>query len=401
MNLALLFLAGLVLSVTIYAAMIVALRVQRRAGARGPLPGFTPPVSIIKPLCGPDDELEENLESFYRLDYPCYEVVFSFARRNDPALTVAARVAGRHPEVPTAFVVDGREPGKNAKVNRLAAGVARARFDHFLFSDGNVRVQPGFLRSAVAPMASPRVGVVSHLFRAVGARSLGSRLESLYLNGVLLPATAAVVQIAGTPCVVGKSILLSRLAWAAIGGLEPLRDFLAEDFLLGRLVRRAGYEVVLSSDEIETTEVGRTPAAAWERHRRWGMLRRRLGGPAYFLEIFASPAFWFAGTAIFAGRSAPLVLLAAVLWAARLALEVVSGIAAGRPLRLSDGVLLPLRDIAVAANFWAGLLGRTTRWRGRRLRVGRLTRLLPVGSASGPAARAGLTPDLPNSWGQR
>jgi ceramide glucosyltransferase len=400
-SLALLFLAGLVLSVALYAAMTVALRVHRHAGARGPLPGFTPPVSIIKPLCGLDDELEKNLDSFYRLDYPCYEVVFSLARRGDPALSVAARVAGRHPEVPTSVVVDGREPGKNAKVNRLAAGVARARFDHFLFSDGNVRVEPGFLRSAVAPMANPRVGLVSSLFRAVGARSLGSRLESLYLNGVLLPATAAVVQMAGTPCVVGKSILLSRLAWASIGGLEPLRDFLAEDFLLGRLVHRAGYEVVLSSDEIETTEIRRTPAAAWERHRRWGMLRRRLGGPAYLLEIFASPAFWFAGTAIFAGRSPSLVLLAAVLWAARLSLEVLSGFAAGRPLAFSDGALLPLRDIVVAANFWAGLFGRTTRWRGRRLRVGRLTRLLPVGSASGPATRAGLTPGLPSSWGQR
>ena len=140
MTAALLFLALLFLFVAGYAAAAAAVEILRREH-RGMKPSaFAPPVSIVKPLSGLDDELEENLESFYRLDYPQYEVIFSFARRTDPAFAVARRVADRHPEVPTVFALDAREPGGNAKINRLAGGApARALCLH---SDGG-RERPG------------------------------------------------------------------------------------------------------------------------------------------------------------------------------------------------------------------------------------------------------------------
>src|SRR5262249_7965262 len=143
--------------------------------------------------------------------------------------------ADRFPDVPAVFVVDGREPGRNAKVNRLSAALRRARGTLFLFCDGDVRVRPDFLRRVVPEMADPSVGLVSCLFRSIRAASFASRLESMYLDGVLRPATAAVAGVLGTPCVVGKSILISRAALIAIGGMLPLRDHLAEDFLLGKL----------------------------------------------------------------------------------------------------------------------------------------------------------------------
>ena len=230
------------------------MRIRRRSRRATPS-GFEPPVSILKPLSGSDEGLEENLESFFRLDYPSYELVFSFASRDDPAFAVARRVADRHPSIDTTFVFDAREPGGNAKVNRLVAAVRHARHRLLLFSDGNVRVRPDFLRRAVAPFADRRPGLVSHLFRAVGARSFASRVETLYLNGCLLPGTAAIASVLRIPCVVGKSILVSRRALEAIGGIGSLRDHLAEDYLLGRAVQAAGFRVVLSADVIDTTEI--------------------------------------------------------------------------------------------------------------------------------------------------
>jgi ceramide glucosyltransferase len=374
-----LFLTLLALSVAGYAAATFALvRVARRSRRSG-WSCFTPGVSVVKPLSGLDDDLEQNLESFYRLDYPEYEIVFSFARRTDPAFEVARRVADRHPSVPSTFVADAREPGANAKVNRLAAGIARTRFRYVLMADGNVRVGPQFLSRAIALFGNGSVGLVSHLFSARGARTFASRLESLYLNGVLSPGTAALVELLRMPCVVGKSILVSRDALNAIGGVEALRDFLAEDFLMGRLVSRAGYQVRLCADEVDTAEVSRSLRASWSRQRRWAILRKRLGGAGYWGELLSGALPWFLGAVVTGGgRIAPVAL---TLYAIRIALEAV-GLIRSRCFRPTDLLLIPLRDLAAAALFWAGLLGERTHWRGRQLRVGPATVLLPEGDKS-------------------
>ncbi|MEO8431761.1 MAG: glycosyltransferase [Acidobacteriota bacterium] len=387
--------AGLFASAASFAAAALALARHRRAARPEARPGFEPPVSIVKALSGLDDDLARNLESFYRLDYPDYEILFSFARETDPAFAIARRVADAHPGVPTSFVVDPREPGLNAKVNRLAAGVRRARHRLLLLADGNVRVRPDFLSRAVAPFGESRVGLVSNLFSAEGAATAASRIESLHLNGFLAAGTALLARTLRRPCVVGKSILMSREALESIGGFARLRDYLAEDFLLGELVRAAGYEVRLSADEVVTAEISRSLSAVWSRHRRWAILRRRLGGPSYAAESFASPALWFCGVVGFSGGSPAAAAAGALIWGARLAVEGALAADAGRRLRAGDYGLAVLRDLGVAALFWAGLFGRRTRWRGRSLDVGpgtllrpadRVLALTPVGE---PARAAG------------
>jgi ceramide glucosyltransferase len=372
--------AGLAVGAGTYVASAATLlrlrRSQRRRRGSPAAAAYTPPVSILKPLRGLDEGLEQNLESFFRLDYPtsAFEIVFSFASASDPAYAPARRVADRHPEVESTFVFDEREPGGNAKVNRLSAAMRYAKHRYVLFSDGNVRVQPGFLRRAVSWFQDPRVGLVSNLFRASGAASLGSRIEALYLNGCLMPGTAFIADVLGQPCVVGKSILVSRRALESIGGIGSLRDYLAEDFVLGREIRRAGYRVVLSSDVLDTVEVRKSLRTVWERHRRWSIMRRRLGGQLYVGEALVSALPWL--VLALSTRSAPIRIAAAALLGARWGAEVAVIHEWGQKIDWRDVVLLPARDLFAAGVFWAGLLGRTLAWRGRPLVVGPDTRIL-------------------------
>ena len=369
--LAVLGFAGLAVSTAVYGLAARQLSWLRRTGRGHRVPGFAPPVSILKPLSGLDEGLAENLESFYRLAYARYELVFSFASPADPAYTIARRVADRHPAVATTFVFDPRDSGGNAKVDRLAAAAERARHRLLLFSDGNVRVHPDFLARAVSHFADPRVGLVSHLFRAAGAVGLASRVESLYLNGCLLPGTAAIAGILRMPCVVGKSILVSRTALEVVGGFPSLQNYLAEDYLIGREVRRAGYRVVLSADVIDTLEVRKTGGAVWSRHRRWAMMRRRLGGALYFAEAFAGALPW-----ALAASASGVWVPAAVLLGVRYFLEGRVARALGDPHSTLDLLLLPVRDLGAAAVFLAGIAGRSVRWRGRALSIGRDTRIV-------------------------
>ena len=378
------FLALLFFATAVYVAAAVVLGWCRRADCAVPTRDFTPAVSIVKPLSGGDDGLEANLESFYRLDYPAYEVVFSFARRDDPAYPIALRVADRHPTVRTVFVVDPKERSPNSKVNRLTAGVRRARHRYVLFSDGNVRVRADFLRHAIGPFRDPSVGLVSNLFRGMWPETLASRLECLYLNGALLPATAFLGRLLRQPCVVGKSILMSRTALDAIGGLAAVGDYLAEDYLLGLAVRKAGFRVVLSAHTIDTAETSKSALAAWSRHRRWGMMRGRLGGPAYAAELLANPLPWFVGALAYSADQPGLVLAAIALLGIRYGAEAASEWDGGHPHTGSSFLLLPLRDLILVGLFWAGLVGRKTSWRGRSIIVGRRS-LIVVPQAAGGA----------------
>lgn len=354
-------------------AQISAVGERRRPRVEAVLPA----VSILKPLKGADPGLEQNLDSFFRLEYPEHEIVFSIASASDPALAIARRVADAHPHVPATFVLGGGEPGQNPKVCRLMAALTRARHPLILISDGDVRVRPDFLEDSAAPFADPAVGLVSNLFVGRGGASLGARLENLHLNGFVMAGTAAVHRLLGRPCVVGKSMMLSREALAWIGGLAAVKDFLAEDYLLGEAVARAGFGVVLAPHLVSAHCERKPVRSFWDRHVRWARMRKKLAGPAYLFESLASPAPWALAALLFPGPE--LVRLAA---AGLLALKIAAESAVLRRLgagpRLSDIPLLVLKDLAAFAVFWAGLLGNSTAWRGKRVRLGRRTLLVAL-----------------------
>ena len=67
---------------------------RRRRG----LANYTPPVTILKPLKGMDEELEENLRSFFHLDYPVYQLIFGVAEADDPAIGVVENLQREFPD---------------------------------------------------------------------------------------------------------------------------------------------------------------------------------------------------------------------------------------------------------------------------------------------------------------
>jgi len=332
------------------------------------------PVSILKPLKGSDPGLEDNLESFYRLDYPEYEVVLSFASRDDEAFPIARRVADRHPEIPTSFVFDAREPGRNPKVSRLRAAHSYARHPILLISDGDVRVAPDYLRRSSAEFDDPSVGLVSNPFRCEGGDSAGSTIEALHMNGFVLGGTAVVSRFLRRPCVVGKSIFLRRSALDWIGGFETVGDHLAEDFLLGDLMSAAGFRVVLSPCFVTVVSSGRPIRAFWDRQVRWARMRKRLAGAGYLAEGFASPIPWAMAVALLGGWPGLAAALAATGW------KVISDTFLIRRLRVSGAgpalaFWIAAKDVLAFGVFWAGLVSDRTRWRGQRVRIGKRTLL--------------------------
>jgi ceramide glucosyltransferase len=375
-----LFCALVLLGLVLVSVMVLAAR-RQLAQACPAAPEVWPAVSVLKPLKGVDAGLEENLASFFRLDYPYYEVLLGAEDPADPALEVARRVAAAHPDVPSRVFAERRRVGFNPKVNNLANLARHMRHDVVWISDSNTRVEGATLKGLAAHLCRPGVGLVSSPFRGVGAKGLGGACESLQLNTFVLGGVAAAHRVVRRVCVVGKSMLLPRVVLDQLGGFTFLARFLAEDQVCGEEVAAQGREVVVGGGLIDNMLGRQTLRSFLARHLRWAKIRRRMAPAGYLGEALLNPVFLALCGALAWRTTASLGVLAAALLA-KSVLDAAADRFAGvrRPPASYLGLTL-LKDVLVGATWIVPFFAGTVRWRGTRLRVGRRTLLVPADGA--------------------
>ena len=205
-----------------------------------------PPVSVLKPLNGADDELYANLKSCFEQDHPRFELLFGVTNATDPACTIVERLQREYPEVRAQLVVhDGGSEALNPKVRNLLGILPHAAHDLVLISDSNVRVPKHYVSELAAIHEAAHAGIVTNLFAGTRERTLGAALENVQLNG-FCAAGSALPTLTGDAAVIGKSTLFSRATLDRLGGLTRLSCVLAEDFILGKMFENAGQRVIFA-----------------------------------------------------------------------------------------------------------------------------------------------------------
>lgn len=346
---------------------------------RAPLPSVRPWVSVLKPVAGADDELRENLESFARLDYPAFEILFGAASADDPAVPIVQGFLAAHPEITARLVWTTPPAGDimNPKVAQLIDLTRAARGSVIVVSDSNVRVPPGYLRSMIGTLLRPGVGLVSSRIRGSGERTLGAALENAQLGAAIAPAVVAAHALFGRPITVGKSMAMRRADLARVGGWESVADVLAEDDVMGRRFHDLGYGVELCLSAVDNRNVAGTTARTIERHARWARMRRALAPGFFLLEPLLSPLFVALATALLAPSALALGAVLAAL-ATQVVLAFFAHLASGaeRPLLLA--ALEPARTAVALASHALALGSRRVSWRGNDLVIGPGSRLTPA-----------------------
>lgn len=370
--LAILTFLGLVL-LTVQTFLTHRFRRRPLAGARL----WNPKVSILKPVCGLDDELEENLVSFTRLEGIRHEVIVSAEEWGDPAVGVVREVMRDHPGAPFRIVVDAgsRSGVVNRKVERLIAAARVANGDILFISDSNARVEPDDIARTVDAFADPRVGCVSNLFTGAGARTFGAVIESLHLLSFVAPG-AVLAAAVGVPCVVGKSMAISRRVLDAIGGFDRFRRVLAEDQAIGLAVKEAGFEVVLSPRVVRNVVVDRTVKRAVDRQIRWNKIRYSFSHRLYVAELLLNPLPFALLAALFAPSQFALMPVCIVL--ARLLQVTILNRTLRARMTFTQLACVPLLDALMLYAWVVPFFSNEVTWRGYRARIGRKTEMIEV-----------------------
>jgi ceramide glucosyltransferase len=322
------------------------------------------PISVLKPLAGVDDGLEENLRSFFEQDYPSFEMLFSVRTAADPAVPVVEGLRAAYPAVPSQLIVTGEPPYANHKVYSLALMMSAARHDLLVMADSDIRVAGDMLRTVAAEFQDPRLGLATCPYRAVPGRSFWNTLEAIGLNTEFLGGVLVARMLDGMKFALGPTIVARRATLEAIGGFEAVREFLAEDFVMGKLAAEKGHGVILSSFVIEH-RIGAQRLVANLKHRlRWNRSTRRSRPAGYVGQLLTMPlplavGLWIAQPGWWGLAALAIVIRAVAGWA-------TAGLVLRDRLTARLFWLVPLQDFLSLFMWVGGFFGNTIMWRGRK-----------------------------------
>ena len=206
---------------------------------------FTPPISILKPLCGIELNIYENLASFVVQDYPQYQVIFSVRERDDPIIQVVQQLINDFPSIDLSLVVSDWLIGNNFKVSNLANALESAKYNILVIADSDIRVKKNYLQQVIQPLKNEKVGVVTCLYQSFAEGWIGA-LDGIITACDFFPSVLTARKLEGIKFAFGSTIVIRTKVLEAIGGFLAIADYLADDFLLGNLSAQNGYQVVLS-----------------------------------------------------------------------------------------------------------------------------------------------------------
>ena len=366
----LLILIALVGLVQCVAGLVVVRRFVKRVP---PIGTELPPISVLRPLCGDEPELEAALTSCFLQDYPKFQVVFGVADADDPAIAVARTVRARFPDRASVLVIDPMLHGANRKVSNLINMLPKADHDLLVICDSDLHLAPNYLASLAAEMQKPGTGLVTALYTGlpcdggIFARLGATQISHQFLPGVLLSRAL------GRQDCLGNTTMLHRDTLARIGGLPALASHLAEDNVMGSRVRALGLRVAVAGTVATAMVPEASFRALWMHELRWSRTIRCVAPLSLAGSLLQYPLFWAFLALLLPGHTNAELALFVVIWVVRAAtaqaIDRALSDRVGRETPPVGSWLLPLRDLLSVMEVLASFATDQVLWRGHRMKA--------------------------------
>jgi hypothetical protein len=292
-------------------------------------------VALVLPATGALPGLEDLLAALTAQSLRPRRLIVAVEAREDPAYPRVAALVERYPQLNVELVVAGLSPLRSQKCTNLLAALARLDPDdaYIVLLDADIRPQPWWLASLLAPLAAGRADIVNGYRWPVTTRiSLGTVLVA-----AIDRAIAVLPRLRQTRPIWGGSLAFTRDALAVLDLPNTIGHTLTEDLPIGDRAAQTRLRVL-------TRRAIRPPTPlAGNLRDVWRFARRQ-----YQLIRLYRPGLWcFAAFVVTTDLLARITLLSKVLgWAGALpAILVIACLGSiATEIRLAIGRKLGVAD---------------------------------------------------------
>jgi Glycosyl transferase family 21 len=344
--------------------------------------------TLILPATGPLSGLEDLLSALTVQSLPPHRLIIVVESREDPDYARVAAVAGQYSQLNIMLVVAGLSPLRSQKCTNLLAALPHLAADdaHIVLLDADIRPQPWWLATLVAPLAAGRADVVNgYRWPVPTMLSPGTVLAA-----AIDRAIAVLPRVTQAKPIWGGSLAVTRHALEILDLPSTIGRTLTEDLPIGDRAAQARLRVLTRRAIRPLTPLDGSLGDLWRFGRRQYQLIRLYRRGLWRFAAFVVTTDLIARIALLSTVVASDVALAAIL-----AVAVLGSIAAeirleiGRKLHAADGMSLRLAQhllvwailpapVFHASLIWGGFVTSPVVWRHVRYVVDGTGRVIDV-----------------------
>ncbi len=329
-----------------------------------------PGITLLKPLKGVDEYTSECLMSWLQQDYPGpVQMLCGVASRVDPVCDIVRRLIQENPAIDIQLVICDPSLGANAKVSTLIQIERLARYETVVISDSDVFAPSHLLANLASRFAANQPGLINCFYRLATPESPAMRWEALAINSDFWSQVLQSRTLAPLDFALGAVMATTRSQLRKMGGLAALKDYLADDYMLGHLISREGGAIELDTTVVSCHAPFMGWREVWKHQLRWACTIRACKPMPYFFSILSNGTVW------------PLLfwmvhctLWTTVFFASLLLLRMVTSAHQQNRLNRSNDAwgwmwLAPVKDLLQGVQWAISLVNDRVEWRGRKYRL--------------------------------